>query len=116
MNYYVVVAREEYKEEDVFYFQGDYSSIELEELATQEVRDNSDLALTNSRSHDGDGTYTTAISKATDAVNTANAADAIADNAKLATDRLVATTSDGGNTWTVAGNKNNATTDPKGVG
>ena len=43
MNYYVVVAREEYKEEDVFYYQGDYSSKELEELATQEVRDNTEM-------------------------------------------------------------------------
>ena len=43
MNYYVVVAREEYKEEDVFYYQGDYSSKELEELATKEVRDNTDM-------------------------------------------------------------------------
>ena len=43
MNYYVVVAREEYKEEDVFYFQGDYSSKELEELATQEVRDKTEM-------------------------------------------------------------------------
>jgi len=43
MNYYVVVAREEYKEEDVFYYQGDYSSKELEELATQEVRDNTEI-------------------------------------------------------------------------
>ena len=83
---------------------------------TQEVRDDSALALTNSRSHDGDGTYTTAISKATDAVNTANAADAIADNAKLATDRLVATTANNGTTWTLAGNNTNASTDPKGVG
>ena len=40
MNYYVVVSREEYKEEDVFYYQGNYSSKELEELATKEVRDN----------------------------------------------------------------------------
>ena len=31
--YYVVVAREEYKEEEVLYFQGNYSSKELEELA-----------------------------------------------------------------------------------
>ena len=43
MNYYVVIAREEYKEEDVFYYQGDYSSEELEELATQEVRDNTEM-------------------------------------------------------------------------
>ena len=41
---------------------------------TQEVRDDSALALTNSREHDGDGTYTTAIAKATSAVSTANTA------------------------------------------
>ena len=38
--YYVVVAREEYKEEEVLYFQGNYSSKELEELATEYVREN----------------------------------------------------------------------------
>ena len=43
MNYYVVVAREEYKEEDVFYYQGDYSSEQLKELATKEVRDNTEM-------------------------------------------------------------------------
>ena len=43
MNYYVVVAREEYKEEDVFYYQGNYSYKELEELATKEVRDNTTM-------------------------------------------------------------------------
>ena len=41
---------------------------------TQEVRDDSALALSNSREHDGDGTYTTAIAKSTSAVNTANTA------------------------------------------
>jgi len=41
---------------------------------TQEVRDDSALALTNSRSHDGDGTYTTAIAKSTTAISTANTA------------------------------------------
>ena len=41
---------------------------------TQEVRDDSALALTNSREHDGDGTYTSAISKANAAVSTANTA------------------------------------------
>ena len=41
---------------------------------TQEVRDDSALALANSRSHDGDGTYTTAIAKSTSAVSTANTA------------------------------------------
>ena len=83
---------------------------------TQEVRDASETALANSREHDGDGTYTTAIAKANTAVTTANAADTIADNAKLATDRLVATTSNNGATWTLAGNNTNASTDPKGVG
>ena len=48
---------------------------------TQEVRDNSDLALSNSRSHDGDGTYTTAISKATSAESTANTASTNASSA-----------------------------------
>ena len=43
MNYYVVVAREEYKEEDVFFYKGNYSSEELVELATKEVRDNTDM-------------------------------------------------------------------------
>ena len=38
--YYVVVAREEYKEDEVLYYQGDYSSKELEELATEHVRKN----------------------------------------------------------------------------
>ena len=83
---------------------------------TQEVRDDSALALSNSREHDGDGTYTTAIAKSTSAVNTANDAETKSDTAKLATDRLVATTSDNGSTWTLAGNNTNASTDPKGVG
>lgn len=43
MSYYVVIAREEYKEEDVFYYQGDYSSKELKELAIKEVRENTDM-------------------------------------------------------------------------
>ena len=38
--YYVVVAREEFKEEEVLYFQGNYSSKELEKLATEDVREN----------------------------------------------------------------------------
>ena len=41
---------------------------------TQEVRDESALDLTNSREHDGDGTYTTAIAKSTSAVATAGTA------------------------------------------
>ena len=48
---------------------------------TQEVRDDSALALSNSREHDGDGTYTTAISKATSAVSTANTASTNASSA-----------------------------------
>ena len=43
MSYYAVVAREEYKEEDVFFYYGDYSYKELKELATKEVRDNTDM-------------------------------------------------------------------------
>ena len=40
MKYYVVVAREEYKEEDVFYYQGDLSMKDLRERAIEEVREN----------------------------------------------------------------------------
>ena len=40
MKYYVVVAREEYKEEEVFYYQGDISIKELTERAIEEVREN----------------------------------------------------------------------------
>ena len=43
MNYYVVVAREEYKEEEVLLYKGDYSPEELKELATKEVRDNTTM-------------------------------------------------------------------------
>ena len=38
--YYVVVAREEYKEEEILYFQGNYSIKELEKLAIEHVREN----------------------------------------------------------------------------
>ena len=40
MKYYVVVAREEYKEEDVFYYQGNLSMKALRERAIEEVREN----------------------------------------------------------------------------
>ena len=40
MKYYVVVAREEYKEEEVFYYQGNLSLKELEDQAIAEVREN----------------------------------------------------------------------------
>ena len=43
MSYYAVVAREEYKSEDIFFYKGDYSYKELKELATKEVRDNTDM-------------------------------------------------------------------------
>ena len=66
-------------------------------------------ALNNSRESDGSGGYTTAIAKA-------GTAKTAADAAKLASDRLVATTSNGGTSWTLAGNNTNASTDPKGVG
>tara|TARA_B100001989_G_scaffold22428_1_gene13613 strand:+ start:272 stop:481 length:210 start_codon:yes stop_codon:yes gene_type:complete len=41
--YYVVVAREEYKEEDVFYYKGDYTTEELKKMAIEEVRENTDM-------------------------------------------------------------------------
>ena len=40
MKYYVVVAREEYKEEDVFYYQGNMSIKALRDQAIAEVREN----------------------------------------------------------------------------
>ena len=39
MNYYVVVAREEYKEEEVIYYQGDYSSKELEDHEITQIKE-----------------------------------------------------------------------------
>ena len=41
--YYIVVAREEYKEEDVFFYYGRYSTDELEKKATEEVRENTTI-------------------------------------------------------------------------
>ena len=41
--YYIVVAREEYKEEDVFYYHGKYSTDELDKMATEEVRENTTI-------------------------------------------------------------------------
>ena len=48
---------------------------------TQESNNDSDLALSNSRESDGDGTYTSAIDKASTAVTTANSATTTAGNA-----------------------------------
>ena len=43
MTYFVVVAREEFKEEDVLLYQGDYSLEELKQMATEEVRKNTTM-------------------------------------------------------------------------
>jgi len=48
---------------------------------TQEVRESSELALTNSREHDGDGTYTSALSKANTAIVDAASATSTASTA-----------------------------------
>jgi len=40
MKYYVVVARVEYKEEEVFYYQGNMSMKALRDQAIAEVREN----------------------------------------------------------------------------
>ena len=77
---------------------------------------NATTALNNSRVSDGAGGYISAITRATSASTTATNANTTATAAQLATDRLVATTSNGGATWTLAGNNTNASTDPKGVG
>ena len=82
---------------------------------TQEVRDDSALALTNSREHDGDGTYTTAIAKSTSAVATAgtastnaSAAVATANTASTNASNAVATANTASATATTA--DGNATT------
>ena len=43
MTYYAVVAREEYKEEEVLLYQGNYSPQELNQMATEEVRQNTTM-------------------------------------------------------------------------
>ena len=47
MTYFVVVAREEFKEEDVLLYQGDYSLEELKQMATEEVRKNTIMEYEN---------------------------------------------------------------------
>ena len=47
MTYFVVVAREEFKEEDVLLYQGDYSLEELKQMATEEVRKNTTMEYEN---------------------------------------------------------------------
>ena len=41
--YYVVVAREEYKEEEVLLYKGDYSLKELKQMAIKEIRENTTM-------------------------------------------------------------------------
>mgnify|MGYP003313011829 CR=1 FL=1 len=57
--------------------------------------------------------HDSAIDIANAATTTGNTANTNANTAKLATDRLVATTSNNGSTWTLAGNNTNASTEPK---
>ena len=47
MTYFVVVAREEYKEEEVLLYEGDYSTEELKQMATEEVRKNTTMEYEN---------------------------------------------------------------------
>ena len=77
---------------------------------------NSTANTANTAASNATSTANSATTTANSASSTATTANTNATNAKLATDRLVATTSDGGNSWTLAGNNTNASTDPKGVG
>ena len=43
MTYHIVVAREEYKEEEVLLIEGDYSPEQLKQMATEEVRKNTTM-------------------------------------------------------------------------
>ena len=45
--YYVVVAREEYKEEDFLFYQGNYSLKQLKDMATDEVKKNTIMEYEN---------------------------------------------------------------------
>ena len=45
--YYVVVAREEYKEEEVLLYKGDYSLKELKQMAIKHVRENTIMEYEN---------------------------------------------------------------------
>ena len=47
MTYHIVVAREEYKEEEVLLIEGDYSPEELKQMATEEVRKNTTMEYEN---------------------------------------------------------------------
>jgi len=82
--------------------------------STQENTNNANDALDNSQEWDSStNDYKSAFSKAADAVNTADGADDKADDALLATDSLVGTTTDNGVTWTLKGDGQSP--NPKGV-
>lgn len=81
---------------------------------SQETENDSDSALDNSRElNTTTGAWDTAIGVAKAAEIVADAADDKADDAKLATDSLVGTTTDNGVTWTLKGDGQSP--NPKGV-
>tara|TARA_R100000231_G_C5308931_1_gene159820 strand:- start:49 stop:291 length:243 start_codon:yes stop_codon:yes gene_type:complete len=45
--HYLVIAREEYKEEDFLFYQGNYSLKQLKDMATDEVRENTIMEYEN---------------------------------------------------------------------
>ena len=45
--HYLVIAREEYKEEDFLFYQGNYSLKQLKNMATDEVRENTIMEYEN---------------------------------------------------------------------
>ena len=45
--HYLVIAREEYKEEDFLFYQGNYSLKQLKDMATNEVRENTIMEYEN---------------------------------------------------------------------
>lgn len=69
---------------------------------TQESNNDSDLALSNSRESDGDGTFTSAIDKASTAVTTANTADTNATTAVNTANTASATATTASNNATAA--------------
>ena len=45
--HYLVIAREEYKEEDFLFYQGNYSLKQLKDMATNEIRENTIMEYEN---------------------------------------------------------------------
>jgi len=45
--HYLVIAREEYKEEDFLFYQGNYSLKQLKNMATNEIRENTIMEYEN---------------------------------------------------------------------